>query len=180
MYPNRWLYSANGTLIANENTFDIGLRPKAVYWDADLQRELLYGGRIYDYGTNNTHLEGITENQIAWADILGDWREEIITSVEGELRIYTTKIPATDKRACLMQDPIYRADVAHLAMGYAQVPMTSYCLDNSTTTISVYPEPFDTLFGFSLTMIITAIVIWSISLLIMIFYFVVTSRNQER
>ena len=29
------------------------------------------------------------------ADVLGDWREEIITSVPGELRIYSTTIPAT-------------------------------------------------------------------------------------
>lgn len=27
-----------------------------------------------------------------------------------------------------MQDPLYRSDVAHLAMGYAQPPMTSYYL----------------------------------------------------
>ena len=25
-----------------------------------------------------------------------------------------------------MQDPLYHSDVAHLAMGYAQPPMTSY------------------------------------------------------
>ena len=179
-YPNRWLHSANGTLIANENTFDIGLKPKAVYWDADLQRELLFGGKIYDYESDHVHLQGITEHQIAWADILGDWREEIITSVEGELRIYTTTIPATDRRACLMQDPIYRADVAHLAMGYAQVPMTSYCLDNSSTTISIYPEPSDTLFGFTFTLIITSTVIWAISLIAIIIFFLVTSRNQDR
>ena len=62
------------------------------------------------------------------ADVLGDWREEIITSVPGELRIYTTTIPAADRRACLMQDPIYRIDVALAAMGYYQVPMLSYDL----------------------------------------------------
>jgi hypothetical protein len=28
----------------------------------------------------------------------------------------------------LMQDPIYRMDVVHAAMGYFQVPMTSYDL----------------------------------------------------
>ncbi len=45
-----------------------------------------------------------------------------------ELRIYTTTIPAADRRVCLMQDPIYRADVVSAAMGYFQVPMTSYDL----------------------------------------------------
>jgi rhamnogalacturonan endolyase len=65
---------------------------------------------------------------VAIADILGDWREEIITSAAGELRIYTTTIPAVDRRRCLMQDPLYRADVTHAAMGYYQIPMTSYDL----------------------------------------------------
>ena len=65
---------------------------------------------------------------MAWADILGDWREEIITYTPNLLRIYTTIIPATDRRVCLMQDPLYRIDVALKAMGYDQVPMTSYYL----------------------------------------------------
>jgi hypothetical protein len=64
----------------------------------------------------------------AWADIYGDWREEIITSYGSELRVYSTAIPAADRRVTLMQDRIYRADVAHVAMGYDQVPTTSYCL----------------------------------------------------
>ncbi len=62
------------------------------------------------------------------ADLIGDWREEILTYTDGELRLYTTVIPAADRRVCLMQDPIYRLDVAFEAMGYDQVPMTSYYL----------------------------------------------------
>jgi len=61
----------------------------------------------------------------AVADILGDWREELIVSVPGELRIYTTTIPTDRRFPCLMQDPIYRIDVVHAAMGYFQVPMLS-------------------------------------------------------
>jgi hypothetical protein len=70
----------------------------------------------------------------AVADVLGDWREEIITSVPGELRIYTTTIPAGHhpqdgrRRVCLIQDPLYRMDVVCATMGYYQVPMTSYDL----------------------------------------------------
>ena len=51
------------------------------------------------------------------ADILGDWREELITVLPGELRIYTTTIPASDRCICLMQDPVYRAEVAHRPWG---------------------------------------------------------------
>jgi rhamnogalacturonan endolyase len=167
-YPKRWLHSANGTLIENEETFDIGLRPKAVYWDADLQRELVYGGRIFDYETDYTHLTGVQGYEVAWADILGDWREEIIVSLEGELRIYVTTIPAQDRRVCLMQDPIYRLDVAHLSMGYAQVPTTSYCLDNTSTAISNYPESGNIFFNFVVNIIVITIIIEGILSIVVI------------
>jgi rhamnogalacturonan endolyase len=58
------------------------------------------------------------------ADILGDWREEIVTVAAGELRIYSTTIRAAGRRVSLMQDPLYRNDVTHRSMGYPHVPMT--------------------------------------------------------
>ncbi|MGI6355592.1 MAG: hypothetical protein ACOX6W_10920 [Lentisphaeria bacterium] len=30
--------------------------------------------------------------------MLGDWREEIFTTVKGEFRIYSTPLPAMDRR----------------------------------------------------------------------------------
>ncbi|MBQ4622734.1 MAG: silent information regulator protein Sir2, partial [Bacteroidaceae bacterium] len=62
------------------------------------------------------------------ADLYGDWREELVTSLPGELRIYTTSIPAKDRRVTLMQDGIYRSYVAHRSMGYPQAPVPSYYL----------------------------------------------------
>jgi len=59
------------------------------------------------------------------ADILGDWREEIVTFTHGDLRIYSTTIPAKDRRVCLMQDPIYRHSVCFRTMGYTHVPQVS-------------------------------------------------------
>ena len=119
------LRTAKGEVISEEDLG--GFSPRVVYWDADPQRELFRSGRISDYGGDEMppRIEG---SMAAVADILGDWREELITSVPGELRIYTTTIPATDRRPCLMQDPLYRMDVVHAAMGYFQVPMTSYDL----------------------------------------------------
>ncbi len=122
----RWLFSARGELMATEKTWDYGCSIRSVYWDADPYRELLHDGKIWKYGGKVLAKE-IPSAQPAWADVLGDWREEIICSVAGELRIYTTTIPAVDRRVCLMQDPIHRIDVAHLAMGYNQPPMTSFC-----------------------------------------------------
>ena len=118
------MHDCRGGVISEENLCEFG--PRTVYWDADPQRELLYGGKLWKYqGPTLAKIEG---DVIAVADVLGDWREEIITSRPGELRIYTTPIPATDRRVCLMQDPLYRMDVVVAAMGYYQVPMTSYDL----------------------------------------------------
>ncbi len=126
------------------------------FWDADLLRETLGrtartsapadaprpatggtfqrsamqpqsgGSSVYKYkGDSLTH--NIQGSVVMTADILGDWREEIITVLSnGEIRVYTTSIPATDKRVSLIQDPAYRIQVAHLTMGYAQQPLTSY------------------------------------------------------
>lgn len=118
------MHDCRGRVISEENLCKFG--PRVVYWDADPQRELLNGGKLWKYqGATLARIEG---DVIAVADVLGDWREEIITSGSGELRVYTTPIPATDRRVCLMQDSLYRMDVVVGAMGYYQVPMTSYDL----------------------------------------------------
>jgi rhamnogalacturonan endolyase len=97
-----------------------------VWWDADLLREICSRRGIYKWkGGTLSNIPGSVQ-QIA--DILGDWREEIVVYTSGELRIYSTIIPAADRRVCLMQDPLYRNDVTHRSMGYAHYPMTSYYL----------------------------------------------------
>lgn len=119
------LRTSQGEVISEEDLG--GFSPRAVYWDADLQRELLRRGRISDY-RGQDHAGQVEGHIAAIADVLGDWREEVITSVPGELRIYTTTLRAGDRRPCLMQDPLYRMDVAAAAMGYYQDPMTSFDL----------------------------------------------------
>jgi rhamnogalacturonan endolyase len=59
---------------------------------------------------------------VAVGDVLGDWREELVTSVPGELRIYSTTIPTTSRHICHLQDRAYRNDVALEAMGYLYPP----------------------------------------------------------
>jgi rhamnogalacturonan endolyase len=118
--PDRWLYSAtDGKLLSRE---DFGtLAPNPIYWDDSYVKPYLTReGEIMKYkGGTLGKIEG---KVIAIADILGDWREEIITSVPGELRIYTTIIPSTRRHVWLMEDPIYRNDVSHVAMGYLYPP----------------------------------------------------------
>ncbi|NLS92085.1 MAG: silent information regulator protein Sir2 [Planctomycetaceae bacterium] len=121
----RWLFDAKGNILRDD--LDWGFGFKTVHWDADLQHEILRGRRILNYGSDDAIAE-IEGSAVGYADVLGDWREELIVTVPGELRIYTTTIPAADRRVCLMQDPLYRIDVCLQAMGYTQCPMTTKCL----------------------------------------------------
>lgn len=123
-FAKSWLFSAQGEMLSDERQRTMSA---PVYWDADPQRELLRGSAIGDFG-GGEHPPKLVGRLVAIADVLGDWREELITSSPGELRIYTTTIPAADRRVCLMQDPIYRLDVCLQAMGYTQCPMTTKCL----------------------------------------------------
>jgi rhamnogalacturonan endolyase len=116
-----WLYAASGKRISSEKID--GLSPRPVFWDADPQKELILSGEIRDYkGKRHQRIEG---NICTIADCLGDWREEVITSLPGELRIYTTCITAPTRRICLLQDRLYRLDVTVASMGYYYPPQLS-------------------------------------------------------
>jgi rhamnogalacturonan endolyase len=115
---NYWLYTAAGKLLGHENLGD--LAPRAVYWLDGPTKVFETRGRLYRYPRQEVgRIEG---RVVAIADCLGDWREEIITALEGEIRIYTTTVPATTRRVCLMQDRLYRTDVAMQTMGYFYPP----------------------------------------------------------
>jgi rhamnogalacturonan endolyase len=110
----RWLYSAAGQLIEFRKAGD--LNPRAVWWDADPQKEVVLSEAISDWG--GKPIQRIEGELVAVVDCLGDYREEVITSQKGQLRIYTTTIPSSERRACLMQDHQYRLGVAAQTMGY--------------------------------------------------------------
>ena len=121
---HRWLLSSEGKILKSGKALDFSFGIPSAWWDADLQRELIRGQmRDYEGGAVSEKIEG---DVILVADVIGDWREEVITTVKGELRIYTTPIPAMDRRVCLMQDVPYRARTTMNAMGYMQVPILSY------------------------------------------------------
>ena len=113
-FKQRWLYSAKGKLIEFHET--TSFTPRAVWWDADSQKEVVISGAIRDWGEQP--MQKIEGRVIAVVDCLGDWREEVITAVKGQIRIYTTTIPAKDRRVCLMQDHQYRMGVVAQTMGY--------------------------------------------------------------
>jgi len=110
----RWLYSSQGKLIEFSETGS--LTPRALWWDADPQKEVIVSGAIRDWG--GEAIQPIEGEVVAVVDCLGDYREEVITSLQGELRIYTSGIPASESRAPLMQDRQYRLGVVAQTMGY--------------------------------------------------------------
>jgi rhamnogalacturonan endolyase len=121
-WGDRFFFSAKGVPIAGE----LPPQNELVWWDGDLLREILSRGQIAKWkGPTLGSVEGGVQHV---ADIEGDWREEIVTFVRGELRVYGTTIPASDRRVTLMQDGLYRNDVTHRSMGYPHVPQTSYYL----------------------------------------------------
>lgn len=117
-----FLYTANGKRLSDKNLW--GLSPRAVWWDADEQKEICYRGRVIEYdGSERQDIEG---KVLIVADIIGDWREEIVTSVPGELRIYSTNTPADSRKVCLMQNHLYRMAVADATMGYYNAPQVGF------------------------------------------------------
>ncbi|MBN8215489.1 MAG: hypothetical protein J0L75_02555 [Spirochaetes bacterium] len=139
----RWLHSSTGERIGDEKSFEIGLYRPTVFWDGDLQREIKMGGSIRKFGglaVNEEALPSGDDFYVAIADVLGDWREEILTYYKGEMRIYVSTIPAQDRRPTLMQDPIYRRGVCHNSMGYPQSPMSSTVFDRREAALGITLE----------------------------------------
>jgi rhamnogalacturonan endolyase len=122
LWGDRFFFAADGTAIDGA----VPPQNELVWWDADLLRELHSRGAIAKWkGAELARTEGSVQ---LVADLVGDWREEIVTFAAGQLRIYSTPIAARDRRVTLMQDAIYRHDVTHRSMGYPHVPMTGFYL----------------------------------------------------
>jgi len=110
----------------------------AIWWDGDLLRELLDGTTITKFTAPYHQLtaEGCASNNgtkstpCLQADILGDWREEVIwrTIDSSELRIYTTTALTEHRIYTLMHDPVYRLGIAWQNVAYNQPPHTSFFL----------------------------------------------------
>jgi rhamnogalacturonan endolyase len=106
-----------------------------IYWDEDTSRELLNSNYIDKYGVGRLFTadgavsnNGTKSTPALSADILGDWREELIfrSADNTELRIYSTTIPTTIRQYTLMHDPQYRLSIAWQNVGYNQPPHTSF------------------------------------------------------
>jgi rhamnogalacturonan endolyase len=127
------VYSIKGEVISTRKP-SVNFR---IYWDGDLQDELLDGTKLdkwdgekavrlvnfADFGVRS--INGTKQNPCLSADILGDWREEVVLydgSDPSKLMIFTTTIPTTHRMPTLMHDPLYRLGVATQNVAYNQPP----------------------------------------------------------
>lgn len=133
-----WASSGMGVYDVHGNT--VGSIPSinhAIWWDGDLLRELLDGNTISKYGagtllsaTGCSSNNSTKKNPGIQADLLGDWREEVIlrTNDNTKLRIFTTDIPTIYRLPTLMHDAQYRTAIAWQNVAYNQPPHVGYFL----------------------------------------------------
>jgi len=126
---NSSLLSCTGAVVSTARPYP----DLSIWWDGDLLREFFVGigSGGYNPAINKWNYTAGTEDRLFTmyndggsyavtcpyagrppliADILGDWREEVIlqTSDYSQLRIYTTVIPTTYKLYTLMHNSAYR------------------------------------------------------------------------
>ncbi|GAB7189927.1 rhamnogalacturonan lyase [Kineococcus sp. NUM-3379] len=137
-----WSSLGSDSLQRGSDGAALGRKPSSanflVWWDGDPVRELLDGTRIDKYGTSGeTRLltgSGVASNNgskstpALSADILGDWREEVVwrTTDSRALRIYSTPHPTGVRIPTLMHDLQYRTAIAWQNTAYNQPPHPSF------------------------------------------------------
>ncbi|GAB6011467.1 rhamnogalacturonan lyase [Viscerimonas tarda] len=106
----------------------------ACWWDGDLLRELLDKNRITKYNYTNgesttlltaegcTSNNGTKANPCLQADLLGDWREEVLLRTEDNknLRLYVSTIDTDYRFHTFLEDPVYRLSIAYQNVAYNQ------------------------------------------------------------
>jgi len=88
----------------------------SLFWDGSDQRELAAKGQIICRDSRKV-LGTYQGEPVCIADVLGDWREELITRDGSLIRIYTTTIPTNTRRPSLMDDSQYRLSIARTVAG---------------------------------------------------------------
>lgn len=119
--------------VINPSTEGVSIN-MACWWDNDLTRELLDGTLISKYDSQSGKAEiifdcddclknnGTKSTPVLCADILGDWREEVIlrTKDNKNLRIYSSQYETPYRFHTFLEDPVYRISVATQNVAYNQ------------------------------------------------------------
>lgn len=124
-----------------------------IYWDGDLQDELLDGVKLDKWNGNGTDrletfsvYENATSNNSTKAtpnisaDIFGDWREEVVlysANDSSSLLIFSTTIPTEHRLYTPMHDPVYRLGIAWQNTAYNQPPHLGFYIGDGLADIPV-------------------------------------------
>jgi len=142
----------------NDLTPGRGMINFRVYWDGDLLDETLEYEKVQklvngkwtqilalsDYGVHAN--DGNKYTPLVSADILGDWREEIVmgsTSMDS-IKIFTTTTYTPHRLYTLWHDPVYRCGISWQNSAYNQPPHLGFWLGAGTAKA---PVPAITLIG---------------------------------
>ena len=132
-----WSYAADGLWSLDGKKIS-DRRPSQnfrIYWDGDLQDELFDRGNIDSWKNgrlatfwkinHSKAINGTKANPNLQADLLGDWREEVIlynAENPAQITIFSTTIPTPYRVNCLMTDHVYRMSIVWQNVGYNQPP----------------------------------------------------------
>ena len=124
---------------------DIGPCPRstgfAIWWDGDLLRELVSRSNVtkweWEAGKERTIFQtrcvGGARGPNLVADVIGDWREELLmTAPNGKsLRLFSTSIPTKHRIKSLMHDRQYRLGIAWQNVVYNKPAHPSFFLGHN-------------------------------------------------
>lgn len=126
------IFNSKGELInANMEGLPVNM---GVWWTGDLLREMLDDNYIVKYDWNEGICKpvvvfencesnnGTKANPCLQADILGDWREEVLmrTADSQALRLYISPIDTDYRFHTFLEDPVYRISIATQNVAYNQ------------------------------------------------------------
>lgn len=138
-----------GRLLSSGKTWSGGIN-FAAWWTGQLERCGLDGTNVYSYefgtvlsASGVTSINGTKATPCLSADLLGDWREEIVFAKSNNkaLRVYLTDFDTDYRIYTLMHNTMYRCGVANENVAYNIPPHTDYFLD-SEYPLPEYPEVF--------------------------------------
>lgn len=134
--------SSGQTLSGSPNSINF-----LIWWDADESRELEDGTSVQKFGggtllscSSCASNNGTKSTPVLVADLMGDWREEVIwrESNNSALRIYTTTDVTARRIYTLMHDPQYRVAISWQNVAYNQPPHPSFHIGDG---MADPPEP---------------------------------------
>ena len=138
--PGFHFWAASSLGLYNMQGEKVGSGPNSInfviWWDGNLSRNLMNSNTIDKWsirsnsatrlltGNGAGSINGTKSTPVLQADLLGDWREEVILARadQAAMRVFTTLMPTSHKLYTFMHDPVYRVAVSWQNSSYNQPP----------------------------------------------------------